>query len=311
MPPILISPADTTVWQGGDATKPNPLFILILNNPALESPENSGSFMPDLPGDDPGHRPLFDASARYIVDSLFGRLPGQAEKLLSDSPDAASIKVWSVFVPGLPPEAGNALVADYLIPGSSILAPRRDAVVDFLRRMDLDPDIVFVVSNSPTNRRAAAYGTTDDDSRGGVDFSYDGRTMSHRFFHLVPGMAAMHTTSSGLTAAHEFGHAFSSYSNGFVTDLYVSGDEQFNRKTGRPIPAEFCRYNAMAFASDPLRNGLGYPGDWTSYHPELADPANPSVMDNFWWGQDNGMACRHDKLTKAYILDRIAAKVSR
>ena len=168
-----------------------------------------------------------------------------------------------------------------------------------------------MVSNSPTNRRAAAYGTTDDDTRGGIDFTYDGRTLCHRFFHQIPGMAALHTTSSALTAAHEFGHAFSSYSNGFVTDLYVSGDAQFNRKTGRPIPAEFCRYNGVAFASDPLRNGLGYPADWSSYHSQLDDPANPSVMDNFWFGQDNGMACRHDRLTKAYVLDRIAAKVSR
>ena len=112
-----------------------------------------------------------------------------------------------------------------------------------------------------------------------------------------------------MDAAHEFGHAFSSYTNGFLTDLYQDGDAQFNRKVGRPIPDLFAEYNGVNYLSDKQRNSLGYdPNCPTTYHPELADPAFPALMDNYHEGV---MSSRHDKLTKAYILDKVAAKVSR
>ncbi|WSH67952.1 hypothetical protein U8Q05_26810 (plasmid) [Rhizobium ruizarguesonis] len=139
--------------------------------------------------------------------------------------------------------------------------------------------------------------------------TYDGRPITHRCFHLIPGMAAMHVTSSGQTASH--GHAFSSYSNGFITDLHVDGNAQFNRKTARPIPGLLCNYGGHSFRSDIARDGIGYPANWTSYHSELNDVSRPARMDDFWKATGGSTTVQHDKLTRAYYLDRIAAKVAR
>lgn len=301
-------------WRVGDTSKPNPLFILIMNNIALESPLGSAHFKPDLVGSGFGSKDkrLFTDSAEYIVRNLLGRLSGQADMLLSDSTHALKIRIWSAYVWGLVPNGATALVGEDGTSGSTIISPRRNAVVRMLKYIGYDPDIVFIVTNSTTHTRASAYGTTDDDSRGGVSVTWDGRPLVHRYYHRIPGMAAIHVTSSAMTAAHEFGHAFSSYSNGFVTDLYVDGTNAFNRRNGRrPIPTRFCEYNGRIYNSDLTRDSLGYPSNWTSYHPELTDPARPALMDNYWLSSGSPLLSRHDKLTKAYVLDRIAAKVAR
>ena len=303
--------SETINWRPGDPTRKSAFFILILNNPALERPWGSSNFVPDLVGGSRSNdRRLFTEQARYIVDNLFGHVTGQAEKLLSDSPYASKIKVSSMYVWGLAPGNATALVGEEDFTGTGIIVPRRDQVPPMLRYLGVNPDIVFIVTNSPTNSRASAYGTTDDDGRPGDPFSYDGHRMYHRYFHLIPGMAAMHTTSSALTAAHEFGHAFSSYSNGFITDLYVDSGVAFNNKLGRPIPNIFANYKGVSYASDKVRDGLGYPEEWESYHPGLIDPARPAVMDNFWYSED-GITSRHDRITKRYTLDRVEAKVFR
>lgn len=305
--------AETIRWQIGDTAKINPFFILVLNNIALERPFGSNNFVPDLiaPGNSTTDKGPFTDQAEYIYQNLFGKLPGQADKILSDSPHAVKIKFWSIYVWGLGPNETTALIGEDGAPSSRIMIPRRDAIKRMLAHLALDPDIVFVVTKSPTHNRAAAYGTTDNDNLGGISATYDGRPMVHRYFHNIPGMAAMHTTSHGLTAAHEFGHAFSSYTNGFITDLYVDGDTQFNRKVGRPIPDDFCNYNGITYHSDKTRGGLGYPGNWNSYHPELVDATHPALMDNFKSPNDRALTSLHDKLTKAYILDRVIAKVTR
>jgi hypothetical protein len=304
--------SETINWRLGDPTRENPFFILVLNNIALERPWRSGYFVRDLAGPGPGSsdRTLFTNSARYIVDSLFGKLPGQAERLLSDSTHSSKIKVSSMYVWGLAPNSASALIGEEDFTGTGILVPRRNVVPAMLRHLGVNPDIVFIVSNSTINTRTSAYGTTDDDTRAGDPFVCDGRHMVHRYFHAIPGMAAIHTTSTALTAVHEFGHAFSSYTNGFVSDLYVDGDPEFNRKTGRPVPNTFAAYKGVVYAADKVRVGPGYPQDWISYHPGLIDPARPAVMDNFWYSE-NGITSRHDRLTKRYILDRIEAKVYR
>ncbi|MDB5916322.1 MAG: hypothetical protein JWR40_556 [Massilia sp.] len=303
--------AETIVWRQGDPTRKDAFFILVINNPALERPFNSGNFVPDLVGGpDSSDRSLFLDSARFVVDNLFGNTPGQAEKLLSDSPHANKIKVASMYVRGLVPSGATALVGEEDFTGTGLLVARRDVVPAFLRTLNVNPDIVFIVSNSPANTRASAWYTTDNDARPGDPFTYDGQRLFHRYFHLIPGMAALHTTSDALTAAHEFGHAFSSYTNGLITDLYVDGDPAFNRKTGRPIPDVFATYDGVAYASDKERDGLGYPPDWISYHPALVDPSQPALMDNFYYS-DGYVTSKHDRITKRYILDRIEAKVFR
>ncbi len=299
-------------WQDGDKAKANPVFIVALNNIALERPGGSGNFVPDLVGfgGQSADKIKFTDSAEFIFRSIFGKPSKQAERLLMDSPHASKIRFWSIYVWGLAPNASTSLVEERDLEGSAIISPRRGAIPTYLQYIGIDPDIVFVVSNSPTHTRASAYGTTDDDARGGVPFTYDGSALVHRYFHRIPGMAAIHTTAYALTAAHEFGHAFSSYTNGFITDLYVDGAAAFNRKVGRPIPTSFANYSGQIYKSDPTRDGLNYPAGWQSYHSELVDPTRPALMDNYWLTQDP-MQCKHDLLTKKYILDRVAAKVSR
>jgi len=305
--------SETIKWQDGDASKANPLFILVLNSIALERPLGSNNFVPDLaaPGNTTTDKGPFTKQAEYIYRNLFGKLTGQTDLVLGQSPHAAKIRFWSTYVWGLVPNGATALVGEDGATGSTIISPRRDAVPRMLDYIGLKPDIVFVVTKSPTHNRASAYGTTDNDNLGGVSAVYDGKAMVHRYFHTIPGMAAMHVTSDGMTAAHEFGHAFSSYSNGFITDLYVSGNVAFNRKVGRPIPDVFCTYQGKTYSSDKQRDGLGYPGNWTSYASELIDPSRPAMMDNFWYATGGPLKSQHDKLTRAYQLDRIAAKVSR
>lgn len=303
--------SETIIWRPGDPTRKDACFILLINNPALERPWNSGNFVRDMVGGaGSADRNLFINSARSFIDNLFGHTPGQAEKLLSDSPHVNKIKVASMYLWDLAPGNATALIGEEVDSGTGILVARRDVVPAFLRSLNVNPDIVFIISNSPTNRRASAYGTTDNDTRGGDPFTYDGRRLYHRYFHTIPGMAAMHTTSDALTAAHEFGHAFSSYTNGFITDLYVDGNTELNRKNGRPIPGVFATYKAVAYASDQTRDGLGDPETSSSYHPGLADPAQPALMDNFYYS-DGAVASKHDRITKRYTLDRIEAKVFR
>jgi hypothetical protein len=107
---------------------------------------------------------------------------------------------------GTPPGDATALVGEEDFTGTGIVVPRRDVVPALLRNLGVNPDILFIVSNA----RASAYGTIDNDSRGCDPFTYDGQHLFHRYFHTIPAMAATHTTSSAPTAAHEFGHAFSS-----------------------------------------------------------------------------------------------------
>jgi hypothetical protein len=301
--------SETIVWRPGDLASRDPLFILILNNMWLERPLFSGHFVPDLcGGPHSGDRTLFTQAARYIVRSLFGELLGQAEKLLADSPYAHKIRVTSMYVSGLASGHATSLVgeADY----ADILEPRRGSVPSMLQTLGVNPDVVFLVSNSATHCRASAFAAEDDDTRGGVPFNHDGRLLYHRYHHRLPGMAAIHTTSTALTAAHEFGVAFSSYTNGLVTDLYVDGGSAFNRKAGRLTPEVFARYRGVAYRTDQARDSLGYSRDPASYRPERTDPTQPALMDNFFFSTA-GVGSRHDRITKRYLLDRVEAKVLR
>src|SRR5262249_29111721 len=297
-------------WKGGDTTKADPFFILILNNIALERPLDSHNFVADMSTGSKTDRALFGKSAEYITKNLFTEMPGQAEKLLADSPHNQKIKLWSIYVWGLAANDASSLVGEHRLQGSNAIRPRRDAVVAMLAYLGMNADIVFLVTKSPY-KRATALPTTDDDTRGGIPATYDGGTITHRFYHQFPGMVAINVTSSTMTAAHEFGHAFSSYTNGHVADLYNDSNAPFfNLKVGRPIPDNFSSYQGKTYLSDKARDSLGYKPNWVSYHSELADPAQPAIMD-YYTNTTQPMLCLHDKITKAYIMDRIAAKVSR
>lgn len=295
------------VVRAGDTSKKDPFTICIIANPALESPWNSGYFIPDPILSRPGE---FDASVDYIEQVLFGRLPGQAEAFLGDPAIEPRVRVVSLFVEGLPAEEVNSLVGEDGV--STALVARRAAFAPFLAEYGLAADVAYAVSGSETHTRASAWHMSDDDERPGVTFSLDGFDLAHRHYYRIPGTVAQHFTSTSLTALHEFAHALSSYSNGSILDLYVDSEPGVNNKRGRPIPATFAVYDGTSLASDPARDGLGYPGGWESYHCELNDPAVPSVMDNYWLAPGGvPERCQHDKITRRFLLDRVRAKLGR
>lgn len=295
------------VIRPGDTSRPNPFTVCVVSNPALEAPWKSGQFMVDPIT---AHQADFDRSVAYVVDALFGSLTGQAELFLGDPTLAPSVRVVSVFIAGLPETDANSLVGQDGV--SNLLVARRTAFVPFLARFGIVADVAYAISRSDTHSRASAWFTSDDDARGGVPFTLDGAALVHRFFSLVPGTIAQHSTSTSLTALHEFGHALSSYSNGSVVDLYVDSGPGVNNKRARPIPGQFAVYNGIALAADPSRDGLGYGAGWQSYHCELNAPAFPAVMDNYWAAHDNVPEhCQHDHITRMFLLDRVRAKLVR
>ncbi|HWG19218.1 MAG TPA: hypothetical protein VG225_01725 [Terracidiphilus sp.] len=291
------------------APKSNPFTIAIVANPVLEAPWNSGAVIADPIM---GSLPIFQAAAAYIDSSLFGGLPGQREAVLADPTIATAIRVVSLFDDTLPVVLGNALAAQ---DGSSFtLVARRSGFRAFLAQypqFHIQTDVVYAVSASPTHTRASAWFTSDDDAQPGVPFTLDGNAFLHRFYNLIPGTIAIPANSTSLTAIHEFGHAISSYTNGAIVDLYVDSNPGLNNKRGRPIPAVFANYSGTTLASDLTRDGLGYPGSWSSYHCELVDPTCPAVMDNYWLSRSGSVTCQHDRITRQYILDRVRAKAGR
>lgn len=299
-----------SVLRAGNTSKRDPFTICIASNPALELPIDSGNFQLDPITQD---QTSFDKCATYIVKALFGGLPNEKETLLTDPQVASEVRVVSLFVSGLNPEDANSLVGEYI----GLLDSRQKAFVPFLQRYDLTADIVFAVSQSNSSTRASAWFTVDDESRSGVPFSLDGRTLQHFYYNKVPGTVAIHSSANSLTALHEFSHALSSFSNGVVVDLYTDTDDSqqygpVNRKFGRPIPSQFASYCGRVFASDAQRDSLGYPNGWRSYHCELIDARFPALMDNYWSAPNNVPEnCQHDAITRQFLLDRIKAKISR
>ena len=287
------------------AAKADPFTIVIVANPALEAPWKSGTFVADPVMGKPA---AFNKCAKYIVDALYGNLVGQREALLADPTIGPHVRVVSLFVPGLPATDPNSLVGQDGV--SNLLVARRSVFVPFLARYHLAADVAYAVSLSETHNRATAWATSDDDARPGCPFALDGVTLYHRYYNLIPGTVALPATSQSLTALHEFGHALSSYSNGHVVDLYVDGRAGLNNKHGRPIPPTFATYSGIALPSDAVRDGLGYPAGWQSFHCELLDPAVPAVMDDYHQAA-NPVHCLHDRITRQFLTERLLAKISR
>lgn len=294
-----------TTRRVGDAGKTFPFTVCIIANPALEAPYQSGQFIVDPIMSNPA---AFNAAVAYIETCLFGALPGQRERLLGDPAIEPNVRLLEILPVGATVSAANALVAQDGL--SNMLIARRTEIAAFIGSAGVEADVVYAVSASSTHTRATAWYTTDDDSRPGVAFTFDGRTLHHRFYPEIPGTIALPAASTGLTAAHEFQHAVSSYTNGAITDLYVDSKPALNCKVGRPIPPDFATYDGTTFHTDTARDGLGYPATWRSYHSELANPAMPAVMDNYW-ATTSPVACENDQITRRFIFDRVRAKICR
>jgi hypothetical protein len=297
-----------TVVRAGDTTKPDPFTILVVANPVLEMPLNSGNFASDpIVSNQAG----FADCVRYVERSLFSALPGQADPMLSDPAIAPAVRMLSLFPTGLPAEAEFSFVAEDDA-SDELLVARRTAIRDFLLDEGLVADIVYAISASLTHTRATAWFTSDDDASPGVPFTIDGVSMHHRQRYLIPGTVGMHFTASSLTAPHEFQHAISSYSNGMIVDLYVDSPAAINNKRGRPIPEAFATQDAVGLKSDLNRGSLTYPPTWSSYHCEIHDPNNPAIMDNYYLASGGvSEICQNDKVTRTFVVDRILAKMGR
>jgi hypothetical protein len=195
---------------------------------------------------------------------------------------------------------------------SKLLVARRNQIRDFLADEGVIADVVYAISASSTHDRASAWFTTDDDTGPGTPFVVDGKTLHHRHRYLVPGTIGMHFNAASMTAVHEFEHAVSSYSNGQIVDLYVDSQPGLNNKHGRPIPLKFGTYGPWTFNSDFTRDGLTYPASWRSYHCEIHDPANPALMDNYYFASGGiPEVCQNDKITRQFVRDRVIAKIGR
>ncbi|PHJ57162.1 hypothetical protein VF14_21800 [Nostoc linckia z18] len=305
--PYRDSPSPVTrIIREGDTTKADPFTILFLANPALETPWNSGTFEVDPVTSD---QVAFDTCVSYACDSLFGSLPSQKENLLDHPTIGPKIRILSVFQVGLNAEDKNALVAQDSV--SNLLVARRQIFIPFISNLGLQADVVYAISQSTSHNRASTWFTSDNDAGPGFNFTIDGVTQSHRFYNLIPGTVAMHTSARSLTPLHEFGHALSSYTNGALVDLYVDSEQAFNNKRGRPIPEFFATYSGTGIISDTSRGGLGYPAGWQSYHCELLNLYAPAVMDNYYLASGGSETCLHDSITKQFLLDRLFAKISR
>lgn len=300
----------TRVLKSGNTTKADPFTVCFIANPSLESPEGSRHFIAD---------PIlssqsdFDDCVDYAVDCLFGDLPGQQERLLDPLDIRHAVRVVSLFTPGLPAVDANGLVAEQDPGLGELISCRRTVVRPFLARFGLDADIVFAISASTTHTHATAWDTTDDNSRSGVPFVLDGVTLYHRHHAVVPGTIALHVTDRDVTPLHEFQHAMGSYTNGQIADLYHPHGYALNKRQGRPIPVDFSTYEGTAYPSDPSRDGIGYSTGWTSYHCELHFPSAPALMDNYYLAPPplSPLDCENDRITRAFLHDRLRAKINR
>jgi hypothetical protein len=90
----------------------------------------------------------------------------------------------------------------------------------------------------------------------------------------------------------------------------VDSPPALNCKAGRPIPINFGTLDGSALVTDLQRAGLGYPPSWQSYHCELIDPAIPAVMDDYI-NSGNALACRHDAITRQFLIERLLARIRR
>ena len=295
-----------TVLQPGDTTKLTPYTIALIANPALETGPGTGAFLPDPIQTDPT---AFDRAAAYTYDVLFGRLVGQAERLLADAAIGLLVRVVKVWHAGLSPADTTALVTHF---PPNLTEARRTKFAPFLANYGLTADVAYALTASATHERATAWFTTEDTTRGGVAFTVDGAARTHWHFCAIPGTVAQHVSSRSMTGLHEFGHAASSFTDGMVVDQYVDGGVGINNKKGRPIPTAFGTVDAATFRLGRSAGRAGLPGRVAVVPPGLDQPAVPSLMDNYWMAPSGvPEQCVFDTLTRAFFRARLLAKLSR
>ena len=287
--------------------KDRPFNIVFVANPAIRT--EAGGLISD---------PILANRAGFhsVVGYCMRMLLAITEDLFRQGNCDAQMRFVTIFDPSQGVSDANALAQE---DAPNIMETRRDKLNGFVSRYTQVADIVLVMHGSTSHNRASAWFATDDSSKPGTAFTYDGAARTHGQFPSIPGSAALplDMDQTGITPLHECGHAASDFNNGMITDLYVDGIGGFlvNKKARArntdPIPPNFANYNGTVFRSDLNRDGLGYPASWTSYHPSLIDATRPNVMDNYWLAFDDAHKCRFDSLAYAWFSDRLRAKLTR
>jgi hypothetical protein len=287
--------------------KANPYSIVFVANPAIEA-ESGGGVTPDGVLTD---RAGYHAAVAACLEILLTK----TEDVLRQSGRDAQLRIVSVFDETRAAATATALAHEI---APNIMETRRDRLNAFLSGYRLSSDVVYVIHGSTTHDRSSGWFTTD---AGGAStaFTFDGVNRVHGHTASIPGSVAIPTSfdTTSMTPIHEFGHAAADFNNGRVIDLYVDGGISgfvINKKTrasaADPVPANFANYKGSNFASDAGRDALGYPATWMSYHPELLDNTRPNLMDNYKLAA-NPQQCRFDRLTYAWLSDRLGAKLRR
>jgi hypothetical protein len=252
------------------------------------------------------------------VGNTLKQLVGLKEDLLQQFDD--QICFVSIFDGTVPAADPTALLQR--IPGQpDMLDPRRDKLGPFLQGYNVTADVVFVVHDDAQFDRAKSQFTSDDPARAATQVNCDGTPRVHGHFAQIPGAVALPLGVDSPTALHEFCHAASDYDNGLVIDLYVddplpghAGSFTVNKKWRNrptdPVPVGFAAYQNANYDSDPNRDGIGYENGWTSYHPQLFTARRANLMDDYY-ESGSPARCRLDRLTRAWLSDRLRAKVTR
>lgn len=305
---VSASPQSTVRVLYSGQPKDRPYNIVFVANPGIQT--TTGAFVADPVLT---HRDDYLAVVAYCLRNLMT----VTEELLRQGNRDAQIRIVSIFDPTRPANDANSLAHEI---SPNLMETRRNRLNGFVSGYSEVADIVFVIHGSTTHDRATSWFTTDDGTKAGTAYTYDGAARTHGHFPSIPGSAALPLSmnQTGLTPLHEFGHAGSDFNNGRVIDLYVDGsggplavNKKVRASNTDPVPLNFASYNGANYASDPNRDSLGY-GTWVSYHPELIDSAHPNLMDNYWLAPGgNPQVCRLDRLTFAWYTDRLQAKLTR
>lgn len=316
--------ATINTLRPGTAGKTHPFTVAIIKNQCLETPFESAVFAPD-----PLTTAQFQVARDYIVDSLCGSIAGQAQPGLLTAANIAAtrfLEILPMSAAGPAPICTGQTAFVGLHSSSRLLIARRRVIAAYLRGLGLTVDVAYAVTGgSSLHTRASAWPADDDLAKPTTPFQITspatGLTQQLVHAHWVdrPGTVAIHHTATSLTAVHEFGHAMGSFQNGQVLDLYVDTFHPLgvNKRTPRvppPAPPVFAGYGlapppTRTFRSDQTRTPIGYPPNWATYHPGKPG-AQPASMDNYHHGTPP-MSCVHDHLTEAFLLDRLAARMSR
>lgn len=295
------------------APKPDPYTIAVIANPILELESRNRYSSDPIMADREGFFGL--------VPFALGNLLNVTEDLLRQDHMDSHMRFIAAFdTVLLDSNDTNALVR---LNPPNLIGPRKATFPDYLGRYSERADVAFAVTGSTTHTRASARLTSDDSSRVGTAYTYDGSNFEHPHFYEEPGVATLSLLSNtaGLTPLHEFGHAASAWPTGAVLDMYTDGgpvsgaliaNKKWRANAGDSVPGSFGTYNGTNYDSDIARDGLGYPSSWLSYHPQLIDLTRPNLMDNYWYAPGGTyQQCRLDELTYDWYSDRLRAKVFR